>query len=79
MTVRFFPWELRGIDGIPVWQVSVEIVGSHSISPLIAAKRRLNNPPVRGLVLVENRSRALARLGEGWKEMDHGLWYKIFP
>lgn len=76
MKVCYVPWVLRGYPGM-AWQVYVEITGSRDISDLIEVKRRLNNPPVCGMVLAENRSKALKRLG--WKELDDGLWYKIFP
>lgn len=75
--ITFTPWVLRGYSG-KTWQVYVEITDSHSIVELIEVKRQLNNPPVSGLVLVENSSPAIKRLGYGWKELDHGVWYKIF-
>lgn len=74
--ITYIPWHLRGFDG-KAWQVYIEIDNSHSLSQLIEVKQQLNNPPVTGLVLAENRSPALRRLG--WKELDNGLWYKIFP
>jgi hypothetical protein len=76
--IIYHPWRLRGFNG-PVWQVYVEITESRDISQLVAVKRRLNTPPVSGIILAENNSRALARLGDGWKELDNGLWYKVFP
>ena len=75
--LRYASWSLRGYAG-RAWQVYVEIQNSRSITQLIAVKRQLNNPPVRGIVLVENSSPAMKRLGPGWKEMEHGVWYKIF-
>ena len=75
--IIFEPWNLRGYNGM-TWQVYVEIKNSRSIAELIEVKRQLNNPPVTGLVLVENKSPAMKRLGLGWKEMDDGVWYKIF-
>lgn len=74
--ITYTPWQLRGCES-PTWQVYVENTDSHSIAQLIEVRRRLNNPPVTGLVLAENRSPALKRLG--WKELDNGLWYKVFP
>lgn len=76
--VTYEPWYLRNYH-LPVWQVYVETANSHSITQLIDVKRQLNNPSVRGLVLVENKTPAMKRLGPGWKEMEHGVWYKIFP
>ena len=75
--ITFSPWSLRGYHG-RAWQVYVEITNSRSVAKLIEVKRQLNNPPVTGLVLVENNSPAMKRLGYGWKELDHGVWYKIF-
>lgn len=78
ISVQYKPWTLRGYSG-EVWQVVIVITGSRSIKKLIKVKQLLNNPPVRGLILVENKSPAMKRLGPEWKEMEHGVWYKIFP
>ena len=74
--LRFIPWYLRGYDG-PVWQLYLEISDSHDLSQLVEVRRALRSPPVVGLVLAENRSRALLRLG--WEKIDEGLYGKIFP
>lgn len=78
ISIRYEPWTLRGVVS-PVWQVYVKIEESHNTSKLREVKEKLNTDVVKGVVLVENRSRALKRLGNGWKELDNGLWYKIFP
>lgn len=76
ITIRYEQWHIWGFTG-PAWQVYVEITDSRGIAQLIEVGRALNNPPVTGLILAENRSPALQRLG--WRELDNGLWYKIFP
>ena len=73
--ITFTPWVLRGYSG-KTWQVYVEITNSRSIAELIEVKRQLNNPPVTGLVLVENRSPAIKRLG--WEKLCDGIWYRYF-
>jgi hypothetical protein len=74
--VKYILWRLRGFAG-KVWQVYVEVNNSHSLSQLIEVKKQLNSPPVTGMVLVENRSPALKRLG--WRKIDDGLYGKVFP
>lgn len=74
-TVSYRPWALRGYVGL-VWQVYVEIYDSHTIKNLIEIKHKLNSGEVKGLVLVENKSPAIKRLG--WKQLDEGLYYKYF-
>lgn len=76
MTISYTRWSLRGVTEVDVWLVYVEIRDSNNIRQLIEARHKLNNPPVTGLVLAENRSRALERLG--WEKLDDGVWYKIF-
>ena len=72
--IQYIPWKLRGYSG-DVYQVYVNNEKS-SLTFLRELKKELNNPPVRGLLLAENSSRALERLG--WEALDDGLWYKIF-
>ena len=73
--ITYTPWSLRGYLG-KVWQVYVEITNSRSIAKLIEVKRQLNNPPVTGLVLVDNSSPAVKRLG--WERLCDGIWYRYF-
>lgn len=73
--ITFTPWVLRGYSG-KAWQVYVEITNSRDISKLIEVKKRLNNPPVTGLVLVENSYTAIKRLG--WEKLCDGIWYRYF-
>lgn len=73
--ISYTKWALRGAN-YPVFQVYVEITDSHDISQLLEVKEKLNNAPVKGIVLAENKSVALKRLG--WKELDSGVWFKIF-
>jgi hypothetical protein len=69
--IRYEPWSLRGYDG-PVYQVYVE----HPES-LVELKRQMNNPPHKGLMIAENKSRALERLG--WqRDVDGEFYYKLF-
>ena len=73
--IHYEPWSLRGYKG-EVYQVYVNIPNSHDTKQLRELKERLNNPPIKGLHLAENKSRALERLG--WERIDDGLYYKIF-
>lgn len=73
--ITFTQWSLRGYPG-KAWQVYVEITNSRSIAELIEVKRQLNNPPVTGLVLVENNSPAMKRLR--WEKLCDGIWYRYF-
>lgn len=73
--VSYKPWKLRGYFG-PVWQVYVEIRDSHSTKTIFEVKNKLNSGEVKGLVLVENKSPAIKKLG--WKQLDEGLYYKYF-
>ena len=75
LKVEYKSWCLRGYSD-KVWQVYVEIQNSRSIAELIEVKRQLNNPPVTGLVLVENSSPAIKRLG--WEKLCDGIWYRYF-
>jgi hypothetical protein len=68
--VEYRPWQIRGYDK-PVYMVWVE-----NPSSLVEVKRELNNPPVKGMLIVQNKSRACERLG--WEKMEDGVWYKIF-
>lgn len=68
--IEYHPWSLRGYIG-PVFMVWVENPES-----LCAVKAELNNPPVKGLLLVENNSRACGRLG--WEKLDDGLYFRLF-
>lgn len=73
--IHYEPWLLRGYTG-PTYQVYVEIKNSHSIKELRQVKDQINNPPHTGLMLVENKSKALMRLG--WEKLDDGLYYRLF-
>lgn len=75
LKVEYKSWCLRGYSG-KVWQVYAEITNSRDISKLIEVKKRLNNPPVTGLLLVENNSPAIKRLG--WEKLCDGIWYRYF-
>ena len=73
--ITFQPWAIRGYHG-KVYQVYVEIENSHSITHLIEVKRQLNSIKTPGVYLVENRSKAIKRLG--WEKLDEGLYYRVF-
>lgn len=75
ISIEYKPWLLRGCS-IPVWQLYVEIKGSKSISNLIKVRDYINTNVVTGIVLVENRSKAIKRLG--WEELDTGVYYRRF-
>lgn len=75
LNVSYKPWQLRGYPG-PAWQVYVETKDSHDIKGLIEVKKRLNTGEVKGLVLVENKSPAMKRLG--WEQLDEGIYYRYF-
>lgn len=68
--ITYLSWSLRGYTK-PVFMVWVE----HPES-LCAVKAELSDPPVRGLLLVENKSKACERLG--WEKLDDGLYYRLF-
>lgn len=75
MKIDYVPWKIRGYDG-PVYQVYVEIPDSHNTKQLRELKRRLNSPPHKGLMIAENKSLALKRLG--WEYDNDGFYYKLF-
>lgn len=68
--IEYRPWSLRGYTG-HVYMVWVE-----SPESLCEVKEELNNPPVKGLLLVENKSRTCERLG--WEKLDDGLYFRLF-
>jgi hypothetical protein len=75
ISLEYKPWALRGYKG-QVWQVYVIIEDSHSLRDLIEVKTRLNSGEVYGLVLVENSSPAIRRLG--WDSFADGVYYRYF-
>jgi hypothetical protein len=75
ISIRYEPWSLRGYEG-DVWQVYVDITGSHTLQELREVKEQMNNPAHKGLHIAENKSRALERLG--WEKWDERIYYKYF-
>jgi hypothetical protein len=75
LNIEYKQWSLRGYDD-PVYQVYVEIPDSHDTKQLRELKRRMNDPPHKGLIIAENKSKALKRLG--WEYDDNGFYYKYF-
>lgn len=73
--IEYVPWSLRGCP-LPVWQLYVEIKGSKTLSSLIEVRNLINSTVVRGIVIIENKSKAIRRLG--WDEMDSGVYYRRF-
>ena len=74
--IQYIPWVVRGYSKYPCWQVYVN-TKTKSLSNLREIKRELSAPPVRGVLIIENKSKAIKRLG--WEEMADGIYYKIFP
>lgn len=75
MNISYVPWSLRGCTE-KVYMAYVEIPKSNSLSYLRKLQEQLNNPPVKGIVLLENPSKALERLG--WEKLDEGLYFRCF-
>lgn len=73
--IEYKPWALRGCK-LQVWQIYVDITDSHGISGLLEVKNIINNNSVKGIVLIENRSKAMKRLG--WDELSDGVYYRRF-
>ena len=74
--IRYVPWIIRGYSELPCWQVYVE-TETKSLANLIEIKKQLGNPPIKGVLIIENTSKAIKRLG--WEEISDGIYYKIFP
>ena len=68
--ITYKSWFIRGMNQ-PCYQVIV----NHP-SSLLAVKQELEHPPVKGILVIENKSKAVKRLG--WKELGDGIYYKIF-
>lgn len=71
--IEYRPTMLRGCQ-LPAWTVYIDNVEDRQ--SLIQIKKDLNNPPVKGVVFIENKSRAIERMG--WEKFDDGIYYKIF-
>lgn len=72
--IEYRPIMLRGFKNLQVWSVYVD--NRTDRLPLTEIKRQLNNPPVRGVVFIENESKAIKRMK--WEKFDDGIYYKIF-